>query len=429
MGTAYWTPSLRPMLGKTLDALRVAAEILKMKQALQSWPPNGAPRATQNDKQMLTSTAFAPQPPERIAAIAQARRAWLDGGAPHGTPAGIEPWITRSWQRCLGAGQRPQLGPSFDAVSGPHAREVAERNRQLVTAAQPVLERLSRTLADTRYFPILTDEQGIVVDVGALPELADSAERRALDLARVGVDLSEASAGTTAIGAALAELQPVWLHRGEHFFDATSVYSCAGAPLFGPDGACVGMLDLTGVNVQERPELKHLAAMSARSIEDALVLQHHCALLLHLAWPGYSVGPEAMGLLGLDDEGYVTGANACARQMLHQPLVGSRSALHAQDLFALPLSMLFDAARREDVSIEVPLWSGLRVRARVQPAERVAAPHAVAQKKPRLRELEGELIRRAVDEARGNVAEAARALGISRATVYRKLWQGRRRAP
>ncbi|HJS04350.1 MAG TPA: helix-turn-helix domain-containing protein, partial [Variovorax sp.] len=291
-----------------------------------------------------------------------------------------------------------------------------------------VLARLSRTLADTRYFPILTDEQGIVVDVGALPALADSAERRALDLARVGVDLSEASAGTTAIGAALAELQPVWLHRGEHFFDATSVYSCAGAPLFGPDGACVGMLDLTGVNVQERPELKHLAAMSARSIEDALVLQHRCALLLHLAWPGYSVGPEAMGLLGLDDEGYVTGANACARQMLHQPLVGSRSALHAQDLFALPLAMLFDAARREDVSIEVPLWSGLRVRARVQPAERVAAPHAVAQKKPRLRELEGELIRRAVDEARGNVAEAARALGISRATVYRKLGGSRSKA-
>ncbi|MFS2051917.1 helix-turn-helix domain-containing protein, partial [Variovorax sp. CT11-76] len=33
--------------------------------------------------------------------------------------------------------------------------------------------------------------------------------------------------------------------------------------------------------------------------------------------------------------------------------------------------------------------------------------------------------RKAVADARGNVAEAARALGISRATVYRKLWRGR----
>jgi len=378
---------------------------------------------------MLTSTPSLPRP-ERGAVIAQARRQWIEGAAPAGTvQSGIEPWITRSWQRCLGAGQRPHESVSFDAVSRAQAREVAERNRRLATAARPVLERLARTLADTRYFPILTDARGLVVDVGALPSLSQSAERRALDLARVGVDLSEAAVGTSAIGAALAELEPVWLHRGEHFFDATSVYSCAGAPLFDPQGECVGMLDLTGVNEQERPELKHLAATSARAIENALVLQHRCALLLHLAWPGYSVGPEAMGLLGLDEEGHVTGANAAARQMLHQPLLAGGGALHSNDLFAMPLSMLFDAARREDVALEVPLWSGLRVRARVQHAGRAVAAPGDEPGKPRLREMEGEMIRRAVDEARGNVAEAARTLGISRATVYRKLWQGRRRAP
>ncbi|SFM22115.1 helix-turn-helix domain-containing protein [Variovorax sp. OV329] len=379
---------------------------------------------------MLTSTPSLPRP-ERGELIAQARREWIEGAAaPSLAPQlRIEPWITRSWQRCLGAGQRPHQTISFDAVSRGQAREVGERNRRLATAARPVLEHLARTLADTRYFPILTDARGIVVDVGALPSLSESAERRALDLARVGVDLSEGAVGTSAIGAALAELEPVWLHRGEHFFDATSVYSCAGAPLFDPQGECVGMLDLTGVNEQERPELKHLAATSARAIENALVLQHRCALLLHLAWPGYSVGAEAMGLLGLDEEGYVTGANAAARQMLHQPLLAGRGALHSNDLFAMPLAMLFDAAQRADPALEVPLWSGLRVRARVQHAGRASAAHGQAPGKPRLREMESELIRRAVDEARGNVAEAARALGISRATVYRKLWQARRREP
>ena len=38
-----------------------------------------------------------------------------------------------------------------------------------------------------------------------------------------------------------------------------------------------------------------------------------------------------------------------------------------------------------------------------------------------LKEVEDHLIRQAVEQARGNVAQAARALGISRATVYRKL--------
>ena len=40
-----------------------------------------------------------------------------------------------------------------------------------------------------------------------------------------------------------------------------------------------------------------------------------------------------------------------------------------------------------------------------------------------LRDVEIALIRKAVSDARGNVMEAARVLGISRATVYRKLSQ------
>jgi transcriptional regulator of acetoin/glycerol metabolism len=38
-----------------------------------------------------------------------------------------------------------------------------------------------------------------------------------------------------------------------------------------------------------------------------------------------------------------------------------------------------------------------------------------------LKAIETDLIRRAMQQARGNVAEAARRLGISRATLYRKI--------
>jgi transcriptional regulator of acetoin/glycerol metabolism len=38
-----------------------------------------------------------------------------------------------------------------------------------------------------------------------------------------------------------------------------------------------------------------------------------------------------------------------------------------------------------------------------------------------LNDIKTALIRRAVEQAKGNVAKAAQALGISRATVYRKL--------
>ena len=38
-----------------------------------------------------------------------------------------------------------------------------------------------------------------------------------------------------------------------------------------------------------------------------------------------------------------------------------------------------------------------------------------------LKDMEAALIRKTVEQARGNVAQAAKTLGISRATVYRKL--------
>ncbi|MDF2464029.1 MAG: hypothetical protein K0Q43_2264 [Ramlibacter sp.] len=358
------------------------------------------------------SGSLIPPPRDRLALIDSARRSVMHG-AGSGQSA-VESWIERSWRRCLAAGRRPEQRLGFDMVSAVARRRVLEANQPLVLAARPVLDRLSRALASTRYFAILTDGQGVVIDThGPI----DHSDRHAEAITRIGVDLSERSVGTSAIGAALAELQPVWLHRGEHFFNDTAVYSCAGAPLFGPDGRCIGMLDLTGINASERPELKHLVAQSARSIENALVLAVPHALLLRMNWPGRSLGNEDDGLVCLDADGWVKGSNDAARQMVPQLAAGTA---HCSELFARPWQPFFDRARHNtpQAPVEVPLWSGLRLLALPQLAGQAIAPVA-----PRvaLRDAEISLIRTAVAEAHGNVQQAAKALGISRATVYRKL--------
>jgi transcriptional regulator of acetoin/glycerol metabolism len=280
-----------------------------------------------------------------------------------------------------------------------------------------VLAELMRAMGNIGYFAILTNAEGIVIDAHGP---VDRSDRRADAIARVGVDLSERAVGTTAISAALTELQPVWLHRGEHFFDDNSAYSCAGAPVFGPDGLCAGMLDLTGVEVNERPALKHLVRRSARSIENSWLLTAPHALTLRLNWPGNQPGDDSDGLLTLDADGRITGANPTARQMLALEL-GSPD-LHASDVFAMPWENLFDAALRDNGFYEAPLWSGLRLQIQARRSDRApASGRAHASSGKALRDVETELIRQAVVKARGNVAEAARALGISRATVYRKL--------
>ena len=366
---------------------------------------------------------------QRLRHIQLARQALLHDAQP-AIGNFTEPWIAQSWQRCLSSGQRPQQSVSFDMVPAQAMRRTEEANHVLLNAARPALKQLGHAIAETRYFAILTNADGVVIDVGGQ---IDRSDPRVNVIARVGVDLSERNVGTTAISAALSELHPVWLHRGEHFFSGNADYSCAGAPLFGPDGQVVGMLDLTGVDVPERPELEHLVAQSARSIQNALTLERAHKLLVRLNWPGRALGDETDGLVCLDADGWVAGANEAARQMiahLTQRSGDMAPPVHASELFAMPFEMLFDAAGRESYGqpapIDVPLWSGLRLNAislkrGQQHPDTCQLRSPMAGDHPSLREVETALIRKAVAQAKGNVMQAARELGISRATVYRKL--------
>lgn len=375
------------------------------------------------------------QPAEqRLAQIARSRVAALydrDPTAQRGTQA----WIQRSWQRCLASGQRPDHLTSFEAVSRHAPAHTRDTNQALLSVAKPMLEQLGATIASTRYFAILTDARGVVV--GSYGNI-DRSDPRADLITRVGADLSESQVATTAIGAALAELEPIWLHRGEHFFESNSVYSCAGAPLFGHLGQCIGMLDLTGIDAIERPELKHLVAQSARSIENALTIDRIKGtrdVLIRLNWPGRQLGDDSDGLVCLNADGFVTAANQTARQMLPQlaPVAQAADAEnatvrhHSSDVFAIGFESLFNAARPSSHQpvLDVPLWSGLRLNATALSAVDAFSQVIRTTAKPEvhqpLKEIETALIRKAVDDARGNVLQAAKELGVSRATVYRRL--------
>ena len=347
----------------------------------------------------------------RLSQVEQARTAILHEGDTH-SPL-VADWISQSWQRCLSQGMQPHDEVGFDPLSGAHVKRTLDQNHELIQAARPELERLGRAIAGTSFFPLITDAQGVVIDVGAG---VDRHDRRVDVIARIGIDLSERAVGTSAICAALIEQKPVWLHRGEHFFKDTSIYSCAGAPLWNGQGDCIGMLDLTAVMTQERPELMHLAALSARSISNAYLLSQPHHLLLRLNWPGRLMGDDNDGLMLLNSDGEVLGANPLAREMLHMANDGHP---HASDLFAIPTGLLFDGANQSQ-PMEVPLWSGLNLQVRSclqhdcnnssQPATTGA-----------LQQIQLAMINKAVAHAKGNVAQAAKALGISRATLYRKL--------
>ena len=349
-------------------------------------------------------------PTTRLSRIAQARQQVIEQGASMQLSL-IESWIERSWKRCMTWGHTPSQRLAFEAVSRAQIQHLKEANQPMLQAAREELDRLSRAIAGTRYFALLTDANGIVIDTRGEIDIADP---RANQIARVGVNLSEQHVGTTAIGAVLTEQQPIWLHRGEHFFHDNTVYSCAGAPLFGPTGECVGMLDLTGVDVPERPELQHLAAQSARSIETSWIRQMAPSLLLRFNWAGLSMGSDSDGLMGLNADGQVMCANRAARAITGLQLQHDE---HVGNVFATPWQSLFDLNPGQ--RMEVPLWTGLHVQIHLDSDTRAAS--MTPRTAPMLKAIETDLIRRAMQQAKGNVAEAARRLGISRATLYRKI--------
>lgn len=331
---------------------------------------------------------------------------------------GMEAWLVDSWTRCLALGHQPDDRVAFEPVIQGEIQARTEHNQPLIQAARPVISSLLDTLSDTRYFAVVTDLDGIVIDAHG-PCI--SQDRRARDVARLGVNLSEQAVGTTAISGALHERKPVWLHQGEHYFQTNTVYSCAGAPLIGPHGQCLGMLDLTGVETRERPELKHLVTRAARQIENAMALGLPHRLLVRLNWPGESLGHEADGLLALDDDGYLIGANSIARDLLGHTLDGGGARIHAQDILAVPYEQLFDLAAAQGEHA-IPTWNGLHLTVRCTRPNH--ATRSASLPRTPLRKLEDAVIRQAVQEAKGNVGLAAQRLGIGRATVYRRLQAG-----
>lgn len=355
--------------------------------------------------------AIAMNPTARLKRIDDARRSVFEEGL---MSVGLSPQIERSWQRCLAMGLNPHDKVAFDPVSSSRLKLALERNQPLISASQPVIQSLTRALLHTRYFAMLTDADGIVLDVQGLVATQD---KTVLAIARMGVDLSEHKVGTTAIGASLAEGDSIWLHRGEHFYDDNQVFSCAGAPIRGPRGHLLGMLDLTGVQVTEQPALKHLVTQAARSIENALTLASPHALLLRLNWPGRLLGEDDDGLLCIDESGMTVGFNRNAALMLELSACDVLPSI--SDVFAVDCDRLFDLAIRGQGPAELPLWSGLRLQAHAQ--RPVAGnTHRPVHSLP-LRDMEVARIRKAVADAKGDILAAAKALGISRATIYRKL--------
>ena len=263
----------------------------------------------------------APRPTAPAARLREARRC-LDGVGE--APAGVlvpllGELIARSWQRSQAAG----LAPSGRTPGAPHASaaqlaRAMQRQYELLSHAQPVMDYLGSHVAGTHSLMILADAQGMLLRTLGDDGFAGRAERVAL---RPGALWAEPYRGTNAIGTALAEGQPVVVHGGEHYLLRNGFLTCSAAPIFDPSGKPMGVFDISGDHRAYHPAtLGHtlgLARSAAGMVEHRLFDTWHArSLRLRLHARPEGLGTLGEGLLALSEDGMVIGANSAALALL-----------------------------------------------------------------------------------------------------------------
>jgi transcriptional regulator of acetoin/glycerol metabolism len=364
----------------------------------------------------------------------------------------VTPWIQpredesplmRSWQRCRDAGMREHESVNFELVSRTLLAELDEVHGGLVQAARPETERLARAMRGTGCVVLLFNTRGVVID-----RLCHDAGTAALLLAasRKGVNLAERCVGTTAPAISLADGLPYLVGRDAHFFANVRSFFCAAAPIDSPTGERLGALDITGYDNVPSFDIYSLVIDAAAAIENSLFRPTSDRLVVRFHPRGELVGTALEGLLEVGSDGLVCGANRAAARLLCLPraaLLGRAFAAlfdrRLQALFARPQGQHSDLvemlthvglqvlARFESEPRRASLagsWSGAAASADTAPSRDAGDGHSLpgpAERLPaNLRELERQAIARTLATVEGNVSAAARQLGISRNTIYRR---------
>jgi transcriptional regulator of acetoin/glycerol metabolism/AraC-like DNA-binding protein len=292
-------------------------------------------------------------------------------------PSGAEE-VLASWQRsALEHGVDPTHDEAPRILSSCELKDRREPIGALISSAEDELDRLYQLVGNAGYTILFCDTAGVAVEHRG--DNRDASRFRYWGTWLGGV-WSEAAEGTNGIGTCIAEERPVTVHRGQHFRSRHIDLSCSGAPIFGPDGRLLAVLDVSAIDPQ-LSEKAHaltgtLTATSARSIEERFFRERFRRYwIVMLAASGDA---NDHPLLAVDSDQRIVGANRAARRNfgLDGPMLQA----------GLGLGAIFERApgvfrRNSQADIATPLTikhSGELCTALVTPPESALAAHSAA---------------------------------------------------
>lgn len=265
---------------------------------------------------------------------------------------------------------------SADVLSGAEFRHVSMQSALLLRTAIPETRRLFELVRGLGLMVVLADHEATVL-TRCFDESHVSICRR-IHL-QEGAMWSETAAGTNGLGTALMDEAPVALNQGEHWRYCFSMIASYAAPIFDARGGLSGALALSTPNGcmtrKAAPLLIDTIMQSCRRIEEELFRKRYAGY--RILTLGTAEGCSSP-LVGVDDNGQVIGATHAARCLMG--------------------------------------WTD---------ATLLEQPHLLAELQDSneisFQKAEESVVRSALAALQGNVTVTAKSLGISRATLYRKM--------
>ena len=276
--------------------------------------------------------------------------------------------IRDSHQRSTAFGLNPGLRPDYAPLRTSELTHVRDENHLLYQHASPVMETLYEQIANTHSMVLLTSRNGLILHSLGDADFLEKASRVAL---MPGVEWSEQSKGTNAIGTALNEERPVVVHGSDHYLQANQFLTCSCTPIFDPHGNVMGALDVTGDQRSYHQHTMALVRMSAQMIENhmfANVFPDALRIHFHARQEFLNTLVEGIAVFTLD--GRFLSANRSAQFQLGL----SFKALQAHtfsSLFRCSVSQFHDGLRHaagHPVSLCMHNGVSVHAQARVKPA-------------------------------------------------------------
>ncbi|TXT39798.1 MAG: Fis family GAF modulated sigma54 specific transcriptional regulator [Comamonadaceae bacterium] len=245
-----------------------------------------------------------------------------------------------------------------------------DENRLLFKHAAPVMETLYAQIVNTHSVILLTDSDGLVLHSLGDPDFLTKASKVALI---PGVNWSEKSKGTNAIGTALHENQAMMVQGDQHFMQVNQSLTCSCAPIVDPHGKVIGALDVTGDQRSSHQHTLALVRMSGQMIENHMFSEtFNNSVAVHFHARPEFLGTLVEGIAVFSPDGRFLSANRSAQFQLGLSLNG----LHAHtfySLFGLPISRMkeldsdaLQGPRKLDLFSGLSVWCTVKMKSHKQ---------------------------------------------------------------